>query len=353
MSQTITISSINYSGEVANILFKPDNESVVINLGNVSLPYLFDGGFLTPPREPYGTYTIYTLADKCTNFLNVPRPTPTPTPTKTPTRTPTPTPTPTVTPTPTFDPCKVPTPTPSTTNTPTPTPTISLTPTPTATWNPCITPFPSPTATIPSTPTATPTATPTPTPTPVYLAYLFIEPITGSTDIGQWMFDSGSNFFGFTNNTQPTQDQSLFNFDMNTYVDFSGWTSGLFPIIISQSVPQTTGGVDSFGNPIIAYNFLTTEVYQNTIPVESWYTWIIPVNQTNNGVQVQIDLNTNGNTLWPTTVSTEGAIYTYDLLYTGFTIPQTTYKVYTTYPSPIFKLTNIDSIYFRGNNVIP
>lgn len=95
MSQIITISSINYSGEVANILFKPDNESVVINLGNVSLPYLFDAGFLTPPREPYGTYTIYTLADKCTNFLNVPRPTPTPTPTRTPTRTPTPTSTPT------------------------------------------------------------------------------------------------------------------------------------------------------------------------------------------------------------------------------------------------------------------
>ena len=136
MSQTITINSVNYDGELANVLFTPDNDPVVINLGDVTLPFTFQPSLLAPPREVYGTYTIYTYEDKCTNILVVPRPTPTPTPTNTPTRTPTPTPTPTNTPTPTpsYTPCG------TYPNPPSPTPTNSVTPTPTITpnYNPCL-----------------------------------------------------------------------------------------------------------------------------------------------------------------------------------------------------------------------
>jgi len=39
---TITIQSINYSGEVANIIFKPYGLNNVINLGNQTLPYIFN-----------------------------------------------------------------------------------------------------------------------------------------------------------------------------------------------------------------------------------------------------------------------------------------------------------------------
>jgi len=46
MSNTITIQSVNYSGEVANILFKPVNVNAVINLGNQSLPYIFNPSLL-------------------------------------------------------------------------------------------------------------------------------------------------------------------------------------------------------------------------------------------------------------------------------------------------------------------
>ena len=138
MSQSIIIKSINYDGEIANILFTPDVDSVVINLGQQTLPFLFRPYLLTPPRDVYGTYTIVVNVNgvDCPNLLNVVRPTPTPTPTPTQTKTPTPTVTPTVTPTPSYDPCKVPTPTPtpSVTNTQTPTPT--QTPTNSCT-NPC------------------------------------------------------------------------------------------------------------------------------------------------------------------------------------------------------------------------
>jgi len=138
MTQSIIIRSINYDGEVANIIFTPDVDNVVINLGQQTLPFLFRPYLLTPPRDVYGVYTIIVMFNgvECPNILNVPRPTPTPTPTPTQTSTPTPTVTPTVTPTPTLDPCKVPTPTPTTTKTSTPTPTRTPTPTPSCT-NPC------------------------------------------------------------------------------------------------------------------------------------------------------------------------------------------------------------------------
>jgi|688.fasta_scaffold103859_3 hypothetical protein len=173
MSQSITISSINYSGEQTSIVFTPQGTTNVFNLGVQTLPYTFSSNTLTPPQEIYGTYSILSLSGDCLSILNVPRPTPTPTPTITPTRTQTPTPTSTVTPTPSYDPCKVPTPTPTTTQTLTPTPTISVTPTVTPSRNPCVTPSKTPTATptptktppTTATPTVTPTITPTNTPT--------------------------------------------------------------------------------------------------------------------------------------------------------------------------------------------
>jgi hypothetical protein len=334
---TIIIQSVNYSGEVANILFKPTNVNTVINLGNQELPYLFDPSLLTPPRDVYGVYTILLEGADCPSILNVPLPTPTPTPTvtTTPTRTPTPTVTPTVTPS--FNPCppipptRTPTPTKTTTPTVTPTPGASQTPTPTQTM----------------------TKTPTPTPTPVYFAYLFIEPVSGSTNIGQWMYDSGRNFFGFTNYSQPTQNQAAFNIDMNTYVNFSGWTNGLFPPLIQQTVPQTSGGEDSFNNAIVAYNFLTTEIPNNYVNGFGWYTWMIPVSLTNNERQTIIDINTSNNPNLMTGVGTENTINSYTFTYTGTTIPPTTYRVYTTYPNTIFKIIDTQNIYMRGNTITP
>jgi hypothetical protein len=178
-------------------------------------------------------------------------------------------------------------------------------------------------------------------------------PTTGSTLIGQWMFDGGSNFFGFTNTSQPTQNPSIFNLDMNRYVNFTGWTSGSFPSIIQQSVPQSTGGLDSFGNPIIAYNFLTTQISQNYVGGNAWYTWIIPTSLTNGQRQTIIDLNINNNPNLLTGVGTESTINTYTFTYTGSTIQPNTYRVYTTFPNAIFEINDLQNIYFRGNTIAP
>jgi hypothetical protein len=143
MSTSIVISSVNYDGELATILFKPDNNNTTINLGNVVLPYTFDASLLNPPRLVFGTYTILVNNSTCPNILQVPRPTPTPTKTSTPTPTNTLTQTITPTPTITLNPCLL-SPTPTSTQTPTPTPTNTSTPTntPTNTPTPTLTPLP-------------------------------------------------------------------------------------------------------------------------------------------------------------------------------------------------------------------
>jgi hypothetical protein len=317
---------------------------------------------------PYNTAPVVVVrvydANGCISESSLSMFTPTPTNTNTPTVTPTPTitptnqtptPTPTNTPTPSITSTKTPTPTitptaltPTPTSTPTPTP---QTPTPTPTNTPTVTITPTVTKTKTPTTTNTPSVTPSLSPLPPTKAFLFIEPQSGSTDIGQWMYDNSQTFYGFTNSTAPALNQNKFNQQLNIYVDFSGWTSGLFPSIINQDVPQTTGGNDSFGNAIVAYNFKTTKVDKNTVSGKAWYTWMIPTGMTNGLYQTKIDYSTSSPSMPPTTVNTEPKIYSYYFTYSGTTIPQTTYRVYTTYPSTNFNLLNTSDIYFKGNTV--
>jgi hypothetical protein len=260
-----------------------------------------------------------------------------------------------VTPTPT--PSITPTNTPTISITPTNTPTISITPTntPTISITPTITPTPSITPSITPTNTQTPTQTNTPTPSrngDVPNIYLFIEPFSGSTSIGQWMSDRGcTEFFGFTNGTSPSLSDSTFQTEMVHYFNFTGWTSGEFPSLVTTTIPTFGGGVDSFGNPIVAYNFITTQIPENTIGTQAWYTWIIPINLTNYQIQSQIDVSIdNPNVL--TSTYMESTIYNKVLLFTGNTIGYGYYRVYTTFPSSNFQLNNTSNIYFRGSTLI-
>jgi hypothetical protein len=260
-----------------------------------------------------------------------------------------PTPTPSITPsiTPTIS--ITPTNTPTISITPTNTPTISITPTITST--PTITPSVTPTYT--PTPSVTPTNTPTPSissPPSFISAILFIEPYSGSTDIGQWMYDKGLSFYGFTNGRQPATNQTDFNIQFNNYVDFSGWTSGSFPQKFYSDVPSTSGGVDDYGNPIVKYNFKTMSVPANTVEDQSWYTWIIPTGLTNGLIQKEIDVSIDNPNVLTSTLM-ESTIYAYTFTYTGNTIPRATYRVYTSFPSSNFQLKNSTNIYFRGSVV--
>ena len=215
-------------------------------------------------------------------------------------------------------------------------------------------PTPTPTPIIPTS-TPIPTQTPVPTATPFVnnFAYLFIEPISGSSNIGQWMFDNASTgFYGFTNQTQPSQVQLTFNDELNSYLSFSGWSGGVFPSVITQIVPQADAGLDSYGNSIVKYNFITTEIQINTVQCDAWYTWVIPTGATfSSGSQGIIDYNDNNDPNDLVSVNMESTIYSRSVYYTGTTIPVDTYRVYTTYPSNNFYLNNASSIYFKGNTI--
>jgi hypothetical protein len=240
------------------------------------------------------------------------------------------------------EPDVTPTNTPTKTVTPTYTPSVTVTKTPTGTNT-------SPTPT--KTQTKTPRITTTPTSAP-FVAYLFIEPNTGSTLIGDWMYTvNGQNFFGFSNGSQPTQNQSNFNTEMNVYVDFSGWTAGTFPSVITQTIPKISGGNDIFGNAIIANNFTTAVVSADTLNGSGWFIWMIPTGATNGLYQSQIDYSLSSPNLL-TPLFMESSIYSYTFYYTGTTIPNTTYRVYTTFPGVDFNLSNVGTnIYFRGNSL--
>lgn len=165
------------------------------------------------------------------------------------------------------------------------------------------------------------------------------------------MYNAGSTkFFGFTNGTQPSISAATFQTEMSLYVNYSGWTNGQFPTVIETFVPQSSGGVDGYGNPIVAYNFYTTIVSANTVGCDAWYTWLIPTNQTNSLYQTQIDVSTNNPNVFVSTL-TEPTIYQNTFTYVGSVISNTVYRVYTTYPSNNFLLSNHDNIYFKGSVV--
>jgi hypothetical protein len=72
---------------------------------------------------------------------------------------------------------------------------------------------------------------------------------------------------------------------------------------------------------------------------------------TNNLKQTEIGVSVGNNPNSLTTINMESTIYQYSFNYTGTTIANTTYSVYTTYPSQVFKLNNNQNIYFKGVSV--
>ena len=322
---------------------------------------------LTPQPTPTPTPSF--------GFTQTPTPTQTNTPTNTRTQTPTPTNTPTISLTASITPSVTTTPsvTPTNTVTPTVTPTNTMTPgvTPTNTPSPSVTQTMTqtttntptntqtttntPTSSVTSTPSTTPTNTPTNTPSPstvVSFAYLFIEPFSGSSEIGNYMNQKGSGFYGFTNGFGPnTSNPVQFNVDMNEYVSFTGWTNN-FPSVRSQQIQMVSGGLDSFGNAQFAYNFTTHRVPAGTVEGLAWYTWIIATGNTNGGVQRSIGYTTDGTPNSLINVFMDSTIYSKTFTYTGSTIPTGTYRVYTTWASTPFQLDNTEvDIFFKGDTI--
>jgi hypothetical protein len=160
------------------------------------------------------------------------------------------------------------------------------------------------------------------------------------------------SFRGFSNAVAPSTVQSVFDVQFNRYMDYSGWTINA-PAIESAAVSTTTGGLDPFGNSIEAYKFQTHEVSAGTTAGNAWFTWIISTGATNGQKLSNIGVNSLGNPNTFTPTGMNSLWYNLTVNYSGSTIPQGTYRVYSTFNATQSRINNsINNIYFKGNTLV-
>jgi hypothetical protein len=198
--------------------------------------------------------------------------------------------------------------------------------------------------------TETPTRTPTPTPTnqPLF-AYLTIEPQGQSANFNGYMASQGSAFRGFWIGGATVANSVTFNQQFNAYLNYSGW-GGNSPAIITGTISSTSGGFDAYNNPINAYLFQTTQVAAGTTPTNAWYTWYVSTGATNGQIMNQVGTNTANNPNGLISRNMNSGYYNNLVTYTGSSIPQGVYRVYTTFGLTDFRINaSANNVYFKGN----
>jgi hypothetical protein len=194
-------------------------------------------------------------------------------------------------------------------------------------------------------------------------AYVFIEPYDKFTMVARYLKDSVSKspltqspFLGFFVGPGISLQHNFLN-----YVNMPHWYDGRLPKVIQAEIPQTSGGIDSLGNPKIAYNFTTVKIPKNTVSGMAWINILIPVSAMSNDTKRQKTIITYekiGNTL-VTNGSIQGrsynmnsVMYGYTFNYQGNRIPKGIYRLYTTYPESGFRanLTSTKDYYLRGSS---
>lgn len=69
MSQTVEITSANFSGEQVNIIFTPNGSDNSYGLGTQTLPFTFDSSIIGDNIDVYGKYSINVINTNCTHVL--------------------------------------------------------------------------------------------------------------------------------------------------------------------------------------------------------------------------------------------------------------------------------------------
>lgn len=191
----------------------------------------------------------------------------------------------------------------------------------------------------------------TPGPVPIVPEYalLFIEPISKLTDIQNYLsFYGNTSFFGFGHGNPPLNGNEFARY-MKMFA--SGGVPGL-PAVQMRPIPQITDGFDEFGNPMNEFNFVTTKVDQGTVPERAWYTWVLPENLMSGHLQLSISHGNQNSPFIMTVALMNQTLSGIAFNYMGPQFANTTYRLYTTFPSTEFYVDNTgNDIYFRGHNV--
>lgn len=185
-------------------------------------------------------------------------------------------------------------------------------------------------------------------------AYVFIEPRAKHTMIRDYLrtlpFTGNLPFVGFHG-----VNGNAWRTNLPNYISMPHWIDGRLPQIIQTDIPQTSGGVDTYGNPKQAFNFTTVKINKNTVNDQfSWVVVLIPINAMSNDTkrqrQIEVVEKLGTTTRSKRTFLTENVVSNVVINYTGNRIPAGQYRVYSTYPSTGMRL-NLNStndVYIRG-----
>ena len=185
-------------------------------------------------------------------------------------------------------------------------------------------------------------------------AYIFVEPMSKHVMIKNHLktlpFTGRLPFVGFHGVNAGAWKDNLSN-----YINMTHWIDGRLPQIMQVDIPQTSGGIDTFGNPVQAFNFKTVKITKNTVNDKfSWIIVLIPINAMSNDTKrqkrIRIDEKAGNITRYSTVFTTDNVMSGTVINYNGNRIPAGQYRVYSTYPSSNMRL-NLNStndVYIRG-----
>jgi hypothetical protein len=189
-------------------------------------------------------------------------------------------------------------------------------------------------------------------------AYIFVEPNSKGLLIRSYLrtlpFTGRVPFLGFhgvglgENLNLNSNFPSFPNF--TNYIDMPHWIDGRLPRIMQVDIPQTSGGTDTFGNPVKAFNFKTVKITKNTVnDSHSWIIILIPINAMNNDTKRQTQIRIVERVGSHKDIRTDNVLSGVVINYNGNRIPAGQYRIYTTTDrGMVLNLNSRNDVYIRG-----
>ena len=189
-------------------------------------------------------------------------------------------------------------------------------------------------------------------------AYIFVEPNSKGLLIRSYLrtlpFTGIVPFLGFhgvglgKNLNLNSNFPSFPNF--TNYIDMPHWIDGRLPRIMQVDIPQTSGGIDTFGYDVQAFNFKTVKIAKNTVNDSfSYIIVLIPINAMNNDTKRQTLIRIVEGSGSPKDVKTDNVLSGVVINYNGNRIPAGQYRIYTTTDrGMVLNLNSRNDVYIRG-----
>ena len=186
-------------------------------------------------------------------------------------------------------------------------------------------------------------------------AYIFVEPRSKHAMIKNHLktlpFTGRLPFLGFHGVGLGENLKSNFP-NFSNYINMPHWIDGRLPQIMQVDIPQTSGGIDTFGNPVQAFNFKTVKITKNTVNDRfSWIVVLIPINAMSNDTKRQTRIRIVEGTGSPKDIKTDNVLSGVVINYNGNRIPAGQYRIYSTGDSGMMlNLNSTNDVYIWGKN---